>query len=378
MDEISYHDSYRRKLRQANLQKPCSRLCLVSSIKEEYQSSAMATSARTQMWDPTGRVYILIRVDKIFTMFNEQLETLGRADAFHSLSGIVLIYPSMVLLVAELPTDSILTLEKILVASMGTAESYVIEPTLISEAHNVERMYDNMTAVVLNIPGPMKMDLDRMKDDWKISFGNVMKKIYHMGRAIRSKNFEAKHPNQKPSINQRTDELRPPNSLGPSPSKRSYASLATKSMLTSNRQTKDSAHSLHDGEPTNSSDPKLNHKGRNIDNEVAGKYGNSNLNAEKNNLNAEKSTSGGIFSQSVLDLEFKAFRCKRLMLDIGDPALRFIPPQRDLVLILNCDTFQLLSRSVALHTRDENDLRLETGWPCCSDDEKFPPSQLRK
>ena len=44
------------------------------------------------------RVYILMRIDKLFSLFNAQLETLGKADVYHSLTGIVLIYPSTVLL----------------------------------------------------------------------------------------------------------------------------------------------------------------------------------------------------------------------------------------------------------------------------------------
>ena len=34
-------------------------------------------------------------------------------------------------------------------------------------------------------------------------------------------------------------------------------------------------------------------------------------------------------------------KAKRMMLSFGDPALKFIPPQRDLVLVLNCDKFRV-------------------------------------
>ena len=49
-------------------------------------------------------------------------------------------------------------------------------------------------------------------------------------------------------------------------------------------------------------------------------------------------------------------KAKRLTLAHGDPMLRFIPPQRDLVLILNCDKFQVRGRDEITMTKNKNDI----------------------
>ena len=53
-------------------------------------------------------------------------------------------------------------------------------------------------------------------------------------------------------------------------------------------------------------------------------------------------------------------RAKRLTLAHGDPMLRFIPPQRDLVLILNCDMFQVSERGGGRDKGRETDRQTQT------------------
>ena len=55
----------------------------------------------------------------------------------------------------------------------GTKENNENRKDPLSLLTNSQRLYDKLLSVVLNIPGPMKMDLDRMRKMWQTSFKNV-------------------------------------------------------------------------------------------------------------------------------------------------------------------------------------------------------------
>merc|ERR550534_164556 len=168
-------------------------VCAVCSIKSEFQSSVMTLNNRAQLWDPSGRIYILTRVDKLLMMFNEKVLLLGKVKGCENVvTGVVLIYPSMAFLALEVPSDCTLALNTVMVENMGSEESYVLPPKLISEAHGTYRMYDKLTSVILSIPGPMKMDLDRMRAEWMLSFKHIMKKVYKLSAVLTSVGIASK------------------------------------------------------------------------------------------------------------------------------------------------------------------------------------------
>jgi len=581
------------QLIHASLQKPCSRMCLVSSIKEEYKSSVIALGNKSPLWDPTGRIYILMRIDKLLSLFNSQMEKLGRGDIYHSLTGIFLVYPSMLFMAIEMPTESILNFGQFLVKHLGTEFSYCSEPILICEAHNVARMYENIFSVQLNIPGPMKMDLERMRAEWLTSFRNVMKQVYRMGKAVTTKQFGAekrevlpgnqltatgggggagvnlnryssskddadeenatkRNASKAPSITSHRPQLKtghipshednyyPKSKTNQIPSRDDdhYPKLMTNQIpsgyddphpkLKSNYNiniNKNNSHlqlktnhiPSHDDNPrpnsktnqilsndddphpeskinhipsndddphpksktnhipSNDDDPhpksKTNHIPSNDDDQHPKSKTNHNLNINKNNhpeiktshildsendhhhcqikasydiilgdnnlqwmttdnisFNAAKTTTEAML-ENRLEAEFRkvarnflasvsmnktrnatstqehagenrsrhtnrncqslpiatqsesdllAIHARRITLLIGDPSLELIPTQRDLVLILNCDKFQPLWKSVKLHSQSINLLSLDSGWPLDPDAKKYPLHKFKK
>lgn len=437
MDEKSYLDEYKRTLRSWNQQKPVSRVCLITRIKAEYQSSVMALGNKTQLWDPTGRVYILMRMDKVLTMLFSKIKALGKASQDGTGTGVVLLYPSMLFTALEIPSIYVLELNEILSETMGSEESYVEKPTLICEAHGVERLYDKLLSVVLNIPGPMKMDLDRMRKMWQTSFKNVMSKVYELGRAVSSHQLDRKKDGSSDQRNmtpaQVTDMLQPYTTVGPSPTGSNASYFGTE---TTNQQTNNDIElgdgdgednycnhheawtpetlKMFDQDADNGETARRNQKRRTavqrihrdaqlIDETMMMARRTMNLNAapreslkaasmklilprppylelnrhasshECNSNSTEKSASKVSNSDASVDVKMK-----RTILGTGDPALVHIPPQRDLVLILNCDQFRPLTDSVRLHTKKMNDSAEDSAaWPLDPIDLRMPKDILR-
>jgi len=409
MDEISYLDECRRTLRRWNQRKPVSRVCLVARIKSEFQSSVMALSNKTVLWDPTGRIYILMRVDKVLSMFYARLASLGKASKDSAITGIILVYPSMLFSALEISSDCVLDLNETLSQTVGGEESYVEPPTLINEAHGVERMYDRLLSVVLKIPGPMKMDLDGMRKMWQTSFKNVMRKVYQMGRAVSNHQLDRKGTVNVVQLHKSNGDML--HTTEPTPSRASNTGQSTSRQI-DNDQEEESEHDsdddiIHPGHRGSHQTvmsvlaPSMSRRTTRasrrttishrlvqdkalIDQAIHKLAANANLNASSSQMKPSNDSNNNIAEQSrpgssqtveteASSADATAAMARRTVLRIGDPALAFIPPQRDLVLILNCDKFRLLSDSVRLHTKKVNcSAEDNLGWPLEPVDVKMP------
>merc|ERR1719209_1437417 len=349
---------------------------------------------------------------------------------------------------------------------MGVPESYVQQPILISEAHGVKRMYNRITSVMLNIPGPMAMDMDRMRAEWRVSFKNVMTKVYRLGRALTSSSEEARKSTRtsqwklEPELSSADEN----GSRSTNKDKGSQVTLAvkgspfTKSNLTpkesqllnysakgsrvsrvsrvkganspvdlannwnrgklnfyddddddqddkqeSKRLTGQSFKSVsfkRESEPRSSAgtDEAETKRKERIDRAVRRVSMDSHrLDETMQNLCANQSynfVSATIATKhedylhvaspeprnvgtAASDIRVREFiKAKRLTLAHGDPMLQFIPPQRDLVLILHCDKFQPMSRSVKLHTQFAHDAGGRE-WPREPEQVRFPLQKIR-
>lgn len=435
MDEKSYLDEYRRDLRNKGLQKPINRVCAVSSIKPEYQSSVMNLNIKAQLWDPSGRIYIMTRADKLLMMFNERIMLLGKVKGYENVvTGVILIYPSMVFLALEVPSDCTLAMNTVMAENMGSEDSYVLPPKLISEAHGTHRMYDKVTSVILSIPGPMKMDLDRMRAEWMLSFKHIMKKVYKMSEVMSSAGIASRLQDgvsQLRSAAVEASQTRSPRdiSMQSTPSRFTDGSNWSPTGFGSNSSDADQSDANFNDNNESHMNQCVGKKSKNKESVFNQNYG---VDAHGESFNAELSTiheDGSLdlaererkreqflarritHDMAILDQEMQRagvqedanfnarslgpsrsrllghkasemepinVKTKRMMLNFGDPALKFIPPQRDLVLVLNCDKFWPLSDSVKLHSRKWN-LSAEdgNGWPHDSDDQRLPLDVLK-